>query len=135
MSLQTPDRIRRLQRKLYIKAKEEPTLRFYSLHDKICREDILAHAYDLARANGGAPGVDGETFRSIEARGGLEGWLGRLREDLRSGRYKPEAVRRVYIPKVGGGERPLGDSDGARSRGANRRRARIVADLRGRIRL
>jgi RNA-directed DNA polymerase len=108
VSLQTPDRIRRLQRKLYIKAKEEPTLRFYSLHDKICREDILAHAYDLAKANGGVSGVDGETFRSIEARGGLEGWLGRLREDLRSGRYKPEAVRRVYIPKAGGGERPLG---------------------------
>jgi RNA-directed DNA polymerase len=57
MSLQTPDGIRRLQRKLYLKAKAEPAFRFYLLYDKICRADILRHAYDLARANRGAPGV------------------------------------------------------------------------------
>ena len=69
MSLQTPDGIRRLQRKLYLKAKAEPAFRFYLLYDKICREDILHHAYDLARANRGAPGVDGVSFGAIEAAG------------------------------------------------------------------
>lgn len=107
MSLATPDRIRNLQRKLYGKAKAEPAFRFYLLYDKICRTDILAHAYALARANGGAPGVDGATFAMIEA-AGLEGWLAGLREDLVSKTYRPEPVRRVTIPKPGGGERPLG---------------------------
>jgi len=107
MSLVTPEKIREFQRKLYVKAKGEPGFRFYILYDKIWRRDILAHAYMLARANGGAPGVDGETFVRIEAEG-LEGWLDRLREELRSGSYKPGPVRRVYIPKAGGGERPLG---------------------------
>ena len=67
MSLATPEKIRSLQRKLYLKAKAEPAFRFYLLHDKICREDILRHAYDLARANKGAPGVDGVIFAMIEA--------------------------------------------------------------------
>ena len=107
VSLVTPEKIRSLQRKLYVKAKEEPTFRFYSLYDKIHRPDVLRHAYDLAKANGGSPGVDGETFNRIESRG-LEDWLGRLQEELQSRRYSPSAVRRVYIPKPGGGERPLG---------------------------
>ena len=81
MSLQTPDDIRRLQRKLYLKAKAEPNVRFYLLYDKIYREDILRHAYDLARANKGAPGVDGATFGMIEAEG-LEEWLSAIRQDL-----------------------------------------------------
>ena len=67
MSLETPERIRSLQRKLYCKAKAEPAFRFYVVYDKICRADILAHAYALARDNGGAPGVDGVTFSAIEA--------------------------------------------------------------------
>jgi RNA-directed DNA polymerase len=107
MSLQTPESIRRLQRKLYLKAKAEPAYRFYLLYDKICREDILRHAYALARANRGAPGVDGVTFTTIEA-AGLEEWLAGLRKDLVAKTYRPEPVRRVMIPKPGGGERPLG---------------------------
>lgn len=107
MSLETPANIRSLQRKLYHKAKTEPEFRFYLLYDKICREDIVRHAYDLARDNAGAPGVDGVTFDEIEARG-VEAWIAGLREDLVSRTYRPDPVRRVTIPKPGGGERPLG---------------------------
>jgi RNA-directed DNA polymerase len=107
MSLTTPDNIRKLQRKLYLKAKADPDFRFYQLYDKIYREDILFHAYRLVRANQGAPGVDGQTFAMIETQG-LEEWLSKLREELRTKTYKPEPVRRVLIPKPGGGERPLG---------------------------
>ena len=105
MSLATPDRIRSLQRKLYGKAKAEPAFRFYILYDKICREDILMHAYRLSRENAGAAGVDGETFERIEA-SGVEAWLAALREDLVSKRYRPLPAPRVMIPKSGGGERP-----------------------------
>lgn len=107
MSLETPDKIRNLQRKLYCKTKAEPTFRFYLLYDKICREDILRHAYALARANAGAPGVDGVTFKQIDA-SGVGAWLAGLREELVSKTYRPDPVRRVTIPKPGGGERPLG---------------------------
>src|SRR5919204_3068227 len=108
MSLATPIAIRTLQRKLYRKAKAEPAFRFYLLYDKIYREDILRHAYALARANAGASGVDGMTFAAIEAMG-LEGWLAGLREELISKTYRPDPVRRVMIPKPNGeGERPLG---------------------------
>ncbi len=107
MSLETPDKIRNLQRKLYCKAKAAPAFRFYLLYDKICREDILRHAYALARANAGAPGVDGVTFKQIDA-SGVEAWLVGLREELVSKTYRPDPVRRVTIPKPGGGERPLG---------------------------
>ena len=107
MNLQTPEKIRILQRKLYRKAKAEPTFRFYALYDKICREDILHHAYRLAHANAGAPGVDEVTFAQIEERG-LEAWLAGLREELVSKTYRPDPVRRVMIPKNGGGERALG---------------------------
>src|SRR6202166_5014676 len=107
MSLTTPEKIRTLQRKLYRKAKAEPAFRFYLLYDKIHREDILLHAYELARANAGAAGVDGETFARIEAKGS-EAWLANLREELVSKTYRSAPVRRVMIPKPGGGERPLG---------------------------
>ena len=107
MSLQTPIQIRELQRKLYQKAKGEPNYRFYLLYDKICREDILVHSYELAKANQGAPGVDGQTFEQIET-AGWEEWLDGIRNDLRAKTYRPQPVRRVMIPKPGGGERPLG---------------------------
>src|SRR5215204_2905328 len=107
MSLTTPERIGRLQRKLYCKAKAEPAFRFYLLYDKICREDMLAHAWRLCRANGGAPGADGVSFEAIEE-GGLEEWLAGLRTELVGKTYRPAPVRRVLIPKPGGGERALG---------------------------
>ena len=107
MSLETPIKIRMLQRKLYQKAKGEPSYRFYLLYDKMYREDILAHAYAVAKSNQGAPGVDGQSFWGIESLG-LEEWLSGIRNDLRAKTYQPQAVRRVMIPKPGGGERPLG---------------------------
>ncbi|HWJ18414.1 MAG TPA: group II intron reverse transcriptase/maturase [Geobacterales bacterium] len=107
MSLETPEKIRSLQRKLYVKAKAEPEFRFYLLYDKVYREDILEHAYKLAKASRGAPGVDGVTFAQIEE-AGVKEWLSGLRQDLREKRYEPQPVRRVMIPKPGGGERPLG---------------------------
>ena len=107
MSLTTPGKIRDLQIKLYRKAKNEPGYRFYLLYDKIHREDILAHAYALARANKGAPGVDGQSFAEIESKG-LGEWMTGIRQELRNKTYQPQPVRRVMIPKPGGGERPLG---------------------------
>ena len=107
MSLETPEKIRNLQRKLYCKAKAEPAFRFYILYDKICRADVLRHAYALVRANAGAPGVDGTTFEQIDG-SGVEAWLAGLRDDLVSKTYRPDPVRRVTIPKPGGGQRPLG---------------------------
>jgi len=107
MSLETPERIRSLQKKLYLKAKSEPDFRFYLLYDKVWREDILEHAYVVARANRGAPGVDGVSFAAIEA-GGRKEWLTGIRTALRERTYRPDPVRRVMIPKPNGGERPLG---------------------------
>ena len=107
MGLATPQRIRTLRRKLYVKAKDEPAFRFYSLYDKIWREDILRHAYAVAKSHKGAPGVDGVTFERIEAEG-LSEWISGLQESLRTRTYRPQPVRRVYIPKPNGGQRPLG---------------------------
>jgi RNA-directed DNA polymerase len=107
MSLETPEKIRSLQKKLYLKAKTEPDFRFYLLYDKVWRTDILAHAYAVARANRGAAGVDGVTFATIEA-AGLEEWLSGIGKQLRERTYRPDPVRRVLIPKPNGGERPLG---------------------------
>jgi RNA-directed DNA polymerase len=107
MSLVTPPPIERLRRKLGDKAKSEPEFRFYMLYDKVYRPDILAHAYAVCKHHAGAPGVDGVTFADIESRGSV-GWLEGLRKELRERTYKPQPVRRVMIPKPGGGERPLG---------------------------
>jgi hypothetical protein len=108
MSLPTPERIRTLQRRLYAKAKKEPQYRFYTLYDKICRWDILEHAYHRARANAGAPGVDGMTFEQIEA-AGVETFLREIQRALQEGMYRADPVRRVEIAKPDGkSTRPLG---------------------------
>ena len=106
-SLEMPDKVRDLQIKLYRKAKNEPEFRFYQLYDKVYREDVLLRAWTLAKANQGAPGVDGESFEDIETKG-LREWLNGLRKELHERTYRPQPVRRVMIPKPGGGERPLG---------------------------
>jgi RNA-directed DNA polymerase len=106
-TLKTPASIRKLQRALYLRAKKEPHFRAYALHDKVARLDILAHAYALAKANGGAPGPDEVTFEEIEA-SGRQVLLEELRDELTTKTYRPGPVRRVYIPKLNGGERPLG---------------------------
>ncbi len=107
MGLQTPNKIRNFQRKLYLKAKSEPDYRFYLLYDKIYRDDILLHAYHLAKANRGTCGVDGVTFAQIESQG-ADQWLSGIKEQLHKKTYKPQPVQRVTIPKPGGEQRPLG---------------------------
>lgn len=105
------EKVQKLRKALYERAKREPGLRFYSLYDKVYREDVLAHAYALCRANKGAAGPDGVTFEDIEQGGGPGSMLARLAEEMKTKRYTPGPVRRVYIPKANGGERPLGIPD------------------------
>ncbi|MBC7789247.1 MAG: group II intron reverse transcriptase/maturase [Anaerolineae bacterium] len=106
MRLSTPENLRRLQRKLYVKSKQEPGYRFYSLYDKVWRKDVLEHAWRLVRTNRGAAGIDGMTIEKAEER--IDELLVELQEELRTKRYRPQAVRRVYIPKPDGRQRPLG---------------------------
>jgi len=108
-NLSTPKSVRKLRRALHAKAKAEAGYRFYALYDKIYRDDILAHAYAQCRSNRGAPGVDGQEFADVEAYG-VERWLAELALELREETYRPEAIRRVYIPKANGKLRPLGIS-------------------------
>jgi len=107
VSLQAPEKVRKLQKTLHAKAKGSPELRFYLLYDKLYRADVLDYAYRCCKANGGAPGVDGQDFAGIEAYG-EQRWVGELAEELRNKSYRSEAIRRVYIPKPDGGQRPLG---------------------------
>jgi len=107
MSLTTPFSVQKLQTALHAKAKEAPDFRFYALYDKVYRRDVLAYAYERCKANGGAAGVDNQTFEDIELYGG-ERWLGELTQELNNQTYQPQPVRRVYIPKSNGKQRPLG---------------------------
>ncbi len=108
VNLKTPHcKVRKLQQALHSKANGSSDCRFYLLYDKVSRRDVLSMAYDRCRANGGAPGVDGQTFADIEA-SGRQTWLDELAEQLRTRAYRPQAVRRVFIPKADGKQRPLG---------------------------
>jgi len=108
-NLTTPKRVQKLQTALHAKAKAEAGYCFYALYDKIYREDILAHAYAQCRSNKGAPGVDGQDFADIEAYG-VQRWLAELALALREETYRPDPIRRVFIPKANGKLRPLGIS-------------------------
>ena len=108
-NLATPVSVQKLQMALHAKAKAAPGFRFYALYDKISRDDILMHAYAQCRSNKGAPGVDGQEFADVEAYG-VERWLGELALALREESYRPDPIRRVYIPKANGKLRPLGIS-------------------------
>ncbi|MGO9594519.1 MAG: hypothetical protein ACLPZ0_12600 [Steroidobacteraceae bacterium] len=108
-NLATPASVQKLQTALHAKAKTEAGFRFYALYDKIYREDILAHAYAQCRSNKGAPGVDGQDFSDVEAYG-VQQWLGELAIALKEETYRPDPIRRVFIPKPNGKLRPLGIS-------------------------
>ncbi len=108
-NLSTPNSVQKLQMALHAKAKAEAGYRFYALYDKISREDILCRAYAQCRSNKGAPGIDGQDFADVEAYG-VERWLGELALALKQETYRPDPIRRVFIPKANGKLRPLGIS-------------------------
>ena len=108
-NLSTPLHVQKLQMALHAKAKSESGYRFYALYDKIYRTDILAHAYAQCRSNKGAPGVDRQDFEDVEAYG-VQRWLEELALALREESYRPDPIRRVFIPKANGKLRPLGIS-------------------------
>lgn len=101
------EKVRDFQRKLYRKAKQEPEFRFYCLYDKVRSMRFLAEAYRRVKASHGAPGVDGITFKQIES-DGLQNFLWKIQEELENMTYRPQPVKRVYIPKANGALRPLG---------------------------
>jgi RNA-directed DNA polymerase len=109
-NLSTPKSVQKLRKALHAKAKAEAGYRFYALYDKISREDILAHAYAQCRSNKGAPGVDGQEFADIEAYG-VQRWLGELALALRQQTYRPDPIRRVFIPKANGKAQAAGHLD------------------------
>ena len=106
MSLVTPLKVEKLQMALHAKAKEEPEFRFYQLYDKLYRSDVLEFAYRLSRSNKGKSGIDGITFEQIESEGS-EKWLGKLMQELQQKTYKADPLRRVWLDKPDGTQRPL----------------------------
>ncbi len=104
--IKTPSNLQDLRRRLYVKAKAEASWRFWGLYVHVCKRETLCEAYRLTKANDGAPGIDGVTFKAIEA-DGLEGFLGQLREELLQRTYRPLRLLSVRIPKAGGGTRQL----------------------------
>jgi group II intron reverse transcriptase/maturase len=107
VSLEPPEKVGKLREALHAKAKGSPGYRFYLLYDKLYRADVLAWAYDRCRENRGTSGIDDQTFADIEAYD-RQRWLDELAEELRKRTYRPQAVRRVWIPKADGSQRPLG---------------------------
>src|SRR5882672_10765633 len=101
------DNVRELQRRLYIAAKCNQERRFHALYDRIWRSDVLLEAWKRVRSNQGAAGIDGETLSMIEQQG-VEPFLRELQDVLRLGKYRPQPVRRRYVPKADGRQRPLG---------------------------
>src|SRR5258708_39003522 len=106
MSLTTPLSVQKLQTALHDKAKGSPNFRFYVLYDKVYREDVLAFAYECCKANGGAAGVDGQTFEDIEEYGGKK-WVDELTQELKSRTYRPQPVRREGLTQPGGKHRSV----------------------------
>src|SRR5258708_11112547 len=133
MARNETEQVRHLQRTLYSTAKQSQAVKFYSLYDKVWRNDVLREAWRQVKADRGAPGVDNETIEGIESRGEEEGMLSRLQEQLRAKSHRFQPVRRVDIPKTEGRHSATGDRDGSRSRGANCDEAGAGTDLRGRL--
>lgn len=104
-----PEKIFLLRQKLYLKAKREPTFAFYTLYDMVCRTDVLQAAWNRVAANDGAPGVDGVSIKAVQhSEHGVTGFLGEIEQSLKARTYRAQAVKRVYIPKADGRQRPLG---------------------------
>ena len=132
-----PGKVFLLRQRLYLKAKREPAFRFYTLYEAVCRPDVLRAAWDLVADNDGKPGVDGLSIEQVQdSAHGVSGFLGEIEQSLKDRTYRPQPVKRVYIPKANGKLRPLGipvlsAAKDQGSRGANGGVADRGADLRG----
>lgn len=124
------EKVRQLQRRLWVCAKSSKTRRFHALYDRIHRSDVLWEAWKRVRSNKGAAGVDEITLRSIEEQGVMR-FLEGIQAELKAGRYRPSPVKRRWIPKADGKQRPLGNTDGTRPSDSNGGETGDRADFRG----